>query len=258
MTKTNDFNQELYYLGAICKYGHPFADSKKSLRQKSNRTCIECQKNIKKKYVKSHFDLCAERNRLWRKRISGKESIRKITEKKCSVCKEIKSIKEFYPEKYSLDKLKSNCITCNLEGQKKYRLIHSKPRVLKDPEVIKENRRIIKRRYKKSKKGKLANTIAIHRRKAHLKSVEAKNYTPTQILERFSKFDNKCVYCGSTSRISIDHFKPISKRGADKIENIVPACRFCNSSKNNKDPEEWFRTTKFYSEEKWNKILEKL
>lgn len=256
MIKTNEFNQNLYYLGAVCKYGHIYKDLNKSLRQKSNRTCVECQKEIKKKYVRSNFDLCAERNRLWRKRIANKKSTVSISEKKCSVCKNIKSVQEFYTEKYSLDKLRSHCISCDLERQQKYRFKHRKPRVLKDPELIRQNRRKIKNRYKKSVKGKLANTIAFHRRKANLKAVESQNYTPTQVLERFAKFGNKCVYCGRKEKVSIDHFIPVSKGGADKIENIVPACIFCNSSKNNKLPEFWFKSRNYFSEEKWQDLLQ--
>lgn len=47
-----------------------------------------------------------------------------------------------------------------------------------------------------------------------------------------------CHYCGAkltkTTR-TIDHVVPLSKGGAHTISNIVPACRGCNSKKNDRD-----------------------
>jgi 5-methylcytosine-specific restriction endonuclease McrA len=179
-------------------------------------------------------------------------------EKQCNSCFEIKPAKEFYVEKYSANGLLGHCISCDKKRQDAFRAKRRKPLIRKDPEIIKENRRKIKARYKKSIKGKLANTLAQHRRKATLKSVESKNYTPTQVSARFTEFDNQCVYCGSKEKITIDHFIPISKFGADKIENIVPACIKCNSSKNNKSPEDWFRSKTFFEIEKWQFLIKKL
>jgi 5-methylcytosine-specific restriction endonuclease McrA len=258
MINRNDFNQSLYYLGAVCKYNHDFAETGKSLRQRSNRTCTRCLKIIKGKYKKANFDLCNERTRLWRKRIALQRNNNLPQEKQCNTCLEFKPVKEFYVEKYSANGLLGHCISCDKKRQDSYRSKHRKPILRKDPELIKENRRKIKARYKKSIKGKLANTLAHHRRKAILKAVESKNYTPTEVLAQFAKFGNQCVYCGSNHKITIDHFIPISKFGADKIENIVPACTKCNSSKNNKSPEIWFKSQPFFSLEKWQFLIDNL
>lgn len=53
-----------------------------------------------------------------------------------------------------------------------------------------------------------------------------------------------CEYCGSEENITVDHVVPISKGGAHSIENIVPACQPCNSSKGAKPLEEWLGTHK--------------
>jgi hypothetical protein len=246
MTRTNDFNENLYYLGKACKFNHVFANTNKSLRQRSNRTCIDCQKNTNKKYKITHFELRNERARRWRKKTALQNNKNLPTEKQCNTCLEWKSAKEFYVEKYSANGLHGHCIACDKKRQDIYRAKRRKPILRKDPELIKQNRRKIKARYKKSIKGKLANTLAQHRREATLKRVESKNYTPTHVLARFAEFENQCVYCGNKEKISIDHFIPISKFGADKIENIVPACIKCNSSKNNRNPETWFRSQAFF------------
>lgn len=258
MIKTNDYNVELYYLGKVCKYNHVFLETNGSLRQKSNRTCLECQKNTTEKYKLTNREVCNERTKRWRKHIALKAGKETPTKKQCNTCKEWKNKKDFYPAKYSADGLIGHCKSCDKLRQVTYRAKRRKPIIRKDPELIKENRRKIKRRYKKSVKGKLANTKAHHRRKVILLKAKSERYTPTQILERFSEFKNKCAYCGRKEKLTIDHFIPITKRGADRLENIVPACIRCNCSKYNNSPNKWYKKQIFYSEERWKIIRAKI
>ena len=51
----------------------------------------------------------------------------------------------------------------------------------------------------------------------------------------------RCVYCGSTEKLSVDHLFPRIKGGADNIENLVCSCKSCNSSKGKKDLMAWYR-----------------
>lgn len=49
------------------------------------------------------------------------------------------------------------------------------------------------------------------------------------------KRDNfKCMYCGSTNGLTIDHIVPKSKGGKTTWENLVTACNPCNNKKDNK------------------------
>ena len=44
----------------------------------------------------------------------------------------------------------------------------------------------------------------------------------------------RCVYCGRSSdevALEIDHYTPVSKGGASDPDNLVTACRDCNSGK---------------------------
>lgn len=43
--------------------------------------------------------------------------------------------------------------------------------------------------------------------------------------------NNRCVYCGSTKDLTIDHVRPRSKGGETTAENCVTACRRCNQAK---------------------------
>jgi len=48
-----------------------------------------------------------------------------------------------------------------------------------------------------------------------------------------------CYYCGSTSKLSVDHLIPRIKGGADESDNLIWACRSCNSSKRDRDMLQW-------------------
>lgn len=72
-----------------------------------------------------------------------------------------------------------------------------------------------------------------------------------------AKSNGKCFYCGDTLRIDtyydldfvgsvtvcnawdVDHFYPVSRGGSNKIDNLVPACMYCNQLKHNKTIEEF-------------------
>ncbi len=54
------------------------------------------------------------------------------------------------------------------------------------------------------------------------------------------EFGMCCVYCGSKENISIDHIFPRHFGGSDMSDNLVCACRKCNSSKNHKDMMLWY------------------
>lgn len=45
------------------------------------------------------------------------------------------------------------------------------------------------------------------------------------------KFRHKCASCFESKPLTKDHIVPLSKGGSDKIENIQPLCRNCNSKK---------------------------
>ena len=52
-------------------------------------------------------------------------------------------------------------------------------------------------------------------------------------------FFGKCVYCLERDGTTQDHVIPVSKGGKHVVENVLPACTRCNSSKNNKPLDEW-------------------
>ncbi|WP_020394225.1 HNH endonuclease [Thiolinea disciformis] len=57
----------------------------------------------------------------------------------------------------------------------------------------------------------------------------------------FKRDDHLCLYCGEhfpSAELSRDHVKPIVKGGKDRWNNVVTACKVCNSRKGGRTPEE--------------------
>lgn len=48
-----------------------------------------------------------------------------------------------------------------------------------------------------------------------------------------------CVYCGDGWDLCADHVVPLSKGGSNEEDNLVCACRPCNTSKSDKLLSEW-------------------
>jgi 5-methylcytosine-specific restriction endonuclease McrA len=71
-------------------------------------------------------------------------------------------------------------------------------------------------------------------------------------------FNNKCAYCGKELPLSKEHFIPLSKGGEYTINNIIPVCLSCNSSKQDKDFFKWYPAQSFYSKAREKRILKYL
>jgi len=79
-------------------------------------------------------------------------------------------------------------------------------------------------------------------------------------------FDNTCAYCGLPYKQHIVkrmgkyiimnfHKEHSDDKGYNDLRNALPACKSCNSRKHDSDMEEWYRRQKFFSEERYNKII---
>ena len=92
-------------------------------------------------------------------------------------------------------------------------------------------------RFAKTEKGFAANKRRHARRRANTKNMIA-DLTTNEWQEILKEFNNKCAYCGITFSNEItptqDHKTPISKGSHHTRDNIVPACRPCNSKKKDK------------------------
>ncbi len=66
------------------------------------------------------------------------------------------------------------------------------------------------------------------------------HHTAKEWLAKCAEYDQCCAYCHEKpTSLTLDHVIPLSKGGSNSIENCVPACLICNSSKGNKDLKHW-------------------
>lgn len=58
---------------------------------------------------------------------------------------------------------------------------------------------------------------------------------PREIVDAVYRRDGgRCVYCGATENLQLDHIIPFSKGGATSLENLQLLCQKCNLEKSNK------------------------
>lgn len=65
------------------------------------------------------------------------------------------------------------------------------------------------------------------------------SFTSVEWEEKKKEYNYLCVYCNKKKRLTADHIIPIDSGGSSDIENIVPACHSCNSSKQAKPLITW-------------------
>jgi 5-methylcytosine-specific restriction endonuclease McrA len=69
----------------------------------------------------------------------------------------------------------------------------------------------------------------------------------------YDSWDCKCGYCGEEAT-SLDHIIPRFKSGSSNRNNLIPACRRCNTSKASEQMEIWYKKQDFYCVFKHQKI----
>lgn len=76
-----------------------------------------------------------------------------------------------------------------------------------------------------------------HRRRAQ----ESAGLTGRGVLEWKKGVAQICYWCGDkdADEYHVDHYKPLARGGKHEVENLVLACRFCNQSKNARNPYEF-------------------
>ena len=114
--------------------------------------------------------------------------------------------------------------------------------------------RTIKWREKNADKYKKINRDGSIRRRARTAGLLS-SFTSNQWQQCLTYFNHQCAYCGSTESLEQEHVIPVSRGGHYTPDNIIPACRSCNASKNNKIMQDWFTQHENYSVERMANIL---
>ena len=69
----------------------------------------------------------------------------------------------------------------------------------------------------------------------------------------YKSWDYKCGYCDDVAT-SLDHIVPRFKSGSSNRNNLIPACRRCNSNKGSTEVETWYRQQDFFTQAKMERI----
>jgi hypothetical protein len=82
--------------------------------------------------------------------------------------------------------------------------------------------------------------------------------TPKLAKKRFREhiyeaWDHKCGYCEDLAT-SLDHVIPRFKSGSSNRNNLVPACRRCNTAKASTKMEEWYHQQEFFTQARMDRI----
>lgn len=55
----------------------------------------------------------------------------------------------------------------------------------------------------------------------------------------FLRDGHRCVYCGASERLTLDHVIPVSRGGSNEPTNLATCCAQCNATKQARTPQEW-------------------
>ena len=252
----------------------------KRLKNGLRANCKNCERQYGRQYHQDNIDKCNENLKMWleknpdyhkqyrqnnlekekgrsKKYYDKNKNSEEYHEKKSEWCmrwrqenidKRNQYIKQYRQERK--DKLK--------EERKYYYIEHRQESIEKRRLYRKENQEK-ENQYAKQYRRKNPEIMRINnqRRNARKKNLSF-GYTLKQWETAKQYFNDKCAYCGKEVKLTQDHFIPLINGGEYTINNIIPACGHCNSSKNNKNFFEWFSCQDFYSKKKEQKIFKYL
>lgn len=224
-----------YFTGKPCKHGHICE------RITANGVCLECSKEIERRYVDGHRDAVRAKWSRWTRNNRDKQNEK---QRKWEVA---------HPEQ-----AKAIRSACRTKKPELYRAIEKKWRAANPEKIQKKNKS-----YKATHKERLApiNLARVnqwrtdnpersrenarkgrHTRRA--RQYEAGGtYTNAEIRELLIRQDFTCVYCPTSLKNSrdreLDHRVPIARGGRNDIGNLQWLCVSCNRRKRDKDPVEW-------------------
>ena len=186
--------------------------------------------------------------------------------KYCSNCENQKPATDcyFFNDKYAKDGLYSICKECKLKKTKEFFNENEGYREEYDRKYYLKNKEYYKIQHRKF----IRNNVGYSALSSQKRLAKINGLLNTLMLDDWNKakkhFGFKCAYCGMDESenalkfgrgLEQEHVIPLSKGGPFTVDNIIPACRSCNSSKRDKGMGTWFRKQDFYTKKREEKIL---
>lgn len=191
--------------------------------------------------------------------------LKKTTTRKCTNCGIKKPLDEFHKCAGIALGIQHVCKECRSA------LNQTEESRAKEREYYQSNveriRAIDAARYYRDKEKRTAQNNARRKKRGRREEVNKRRAKIRNLTREFTKadwnncldaFDGSCCYCGSKDKIQQEHFIPLTKGGTYTVDNILPACKECNNSKNNKDYKDWYPLQTFYDIGRERNILQYL
>lgn len=177
--------------------------------------------------------------------------------KECKQCNQVKDDSEFYPKRRICKKCKSS--NDSAYHQKQWSTDTEARQRHKDTSIAwRQANREKYNAYQTAYYMNKYNTDEDFRAAMLLRTYERRTLgtlTVQQWHDICELFSNSCAYCGSEHNLTMDHVVPAASGGLTEYNNIIPACKSCNSSKNAKDVIEWYTAQTFYDKARLENIL---
>lgn len=169
--------------------------------------------------------------------------------KKCTGCKEWKPKGLFDTDNSRWDGLQSKCQSCDMGRYGKKDVGTSERRKMNklglkwcarcerwlfSKEVSKG---LCKFHQRETQREQYAKNPEPYKRNSMLRRLDPIPFDELDYLFRY--LNGMCAYCSESDAESWDHIIPVSKGGKSEPGNLVPVCKSCNSSKNDRDLIEW-------------------
>lgn len=240
------FDTKKFYLGSLCKRGHDYESTGKSLRYKNRRDCIECHGITTKKWCVENRERIAVKAKKWASRnmeslrFSAKKWYKKNTKHACAKAKKASQASVSFdlwgprlviddsPKKDPEGKLSVVCAYCG----KRFRPIFSV---------------VVSRVY--ALEGKLAgecrfycsnpckDACPTYHRQKYFKGQQDTIGTPREVpawlrQEVFKRDNWECQKCGAGVEATLEahHIKPYAEFPSETcdLENILTLCAICH------------------------------
>jgi len=201
--------------------------------------------------------------------------------KNCNKCNRQLQESNFYKDKTKKDGLSTCCIDCRKQWKKDnkahiadYNFTYQKEHLLESRERKNRQRKnnlelhnqkhrewlnknpSKKDEYYKNDYAKNKNSYKMRAvlRKRRISAIE-NDYSLKEWEETLEYFNYECAYCGSKQNLQQEHILPVVKQGRYVKNNIIPACKKCNSSKWANSLMGWYLCKDFFDKNRLHKIV---
>ncbi len=165
---------------------------------------------------------------------SDEERFYSCTKTRCARCENNRrKIKYHSDSEYRIKRLKSNLSS---------RIRNGRYLITRKAYDKKYNQKNYEKVRQSQKKWEITNPekrrMKVRRRRERERQL-AGSCSAEQWSHRVNYHENRCYYCKSSSKLTMDHRIPISRKGYGWPSNLVPACLSCNSQKRDMTEKEY-------------------